>query len=76
MPKKWWAYGAKWITYVLNRRPTCALQDQTPEEARSGIKPNVQHFKVFGCIGHIHIPEAKMVKLDNKTVSVFFLGRS
>ena len=76
MPKEFWAEGVKWITYVLNRSPTSALQDQTPEEVWSGIKPNVKHFKVFGCIGHVHIPEAKRVKLDNKSCKCVFLGIS
>ena len=52
------------------------MQDQTPEEVWSGIKPNVQHFRVFGCIGHVHIPEAKRVKLDNKSCKCVFLGIS
>lgn len=76
MPKEFWAEGVKWITYVLNRSPTTALEDQTPEEAWSGMKPDVKHFKVFGCIGHVHIPEAKRTKLDNKSCKCIFLGVS
>lgn len=76
MPKEFWAEGVKWITYVLNRSPTNTLQDQTPEEVWSGIKPNVKHFRVFGCIGHVHVPEAKRTKLDNKSCKCVFLGVS
>lgn len=43
MSKEFWAEEVKWITYVLNRSPTTALQDQTLEEAWSGIKPDVKH---------------------------------
>lgn len=76
MPKEFWAEGVKWITYVLNRSPTSALQDQTPEEVWSGLKLNVKHFRVFGCIGHVHIPEAKRTKLDDKSCKCVFLGVS
>jgi len=76
MPKEFWAEGAKWITYVLNQSPTSALQEQTPEEAWSGLKPNVSHFKTFGCIGYVHIPEARRTKLDNKSCKAIFLGVS
>lgn len=76
MPNEFWEEGVKWITYVLNRSSASAVQDQTPEEAWSGVKPNVQQFKVFGCIGHFHIPEAKRVKLDDKIRKYVFLGVS
>lgn len=76
MPKEFWAEGVRWITYVLNRSPTTALKDQTPEEVWSGIKPDVKHFKVFGCVGHVHIPEAKRTKLDDKSCKCIFLGVS
>nr|GEW75859.1 hypothetical protein [Tanacetum cinerariifolium] len=46
-------------TSVINRCLTSAIKDMTPEEAWSGIKPSVEHFKVFGCIGHVHIPDVK-----------------
>lgn len=76
MPKEFWAEGVKWVTYVLNRSPTAALENQTPEEAWSGIKPDVTHFRVFGCIGHVHIPEAKRIKLDDKSCKCVFIGSS
>lgn len=52
------------------------LQNQTPEEAWSGIKPDVKHFKIFGCIGHVRIPEAKRTKLDDKSCKCVFIGVS
>lgn len=76
MPKEFWAEGVRWITYVLNRSPTTALENQTPEEAWNGFKPDVKHFKVFGCIGHVHIPEAKRTKLDDKSCKCIYLGLS
>jgi hypothetical protein len=47
----------------------------TPEEAWSGRKPVVDHFKIFGCIAYAHIPDAKKKKLDDKGEKcVFFCG--
>lgn len=31
---------------------------------------------MFGCIGHVHIPEAKHTKLDNKSCKCVFIGVS
>jgi len=46
----------------------------TPEEAWSGRKPVVDHFKIFGCIAYSHIPDAKRKKLDDKGEKYIFLG--
>ncbi|RVW45415.1 Retrovirus-related Pol polyprotein from transposon TNT 1-94 [Vitis vinifera] len=48
----------------------------TPEEAWSGSKPSVDHFRVFGCISHVHIPDSKRTKLDDKSVKCVLLGVS
>jgi hypothetical protein len=50
VPKEFWPDAVKWATYVLNRSPTLAVKDMTPEEAWSGQKPFVHHFRVFGCL--------------------------
>ena len=44
---------------MLNRSPTLVVKDMTPKEAWSGVKPNVDYFQVFGCIGHVHVPNNK-----------------
>jgi hypothetical protein len=35
-----------------------------PKEAFTGVKPEVGHFKIFGCPVYIHVPEDKRMKLD------------
>lgn len=47
---------------MLNRSPTSAMKDKTLEECVSEIKPNVEYFRVFGCIGHVHIYQTKKVE--------------
>ncbi|KAG6523630.1 hypothetical protein ZIOFF_013495 [Zingiber officinale] len=47
-----------------------------PEEALSGGKPAVNHFKIFGCIAYAHILDEKRKKLDDKGEKCVFLGVS
>jgi len=43
------------------------LQDKTPEEAWCGVKPSVQHLKVFGSLCFKHVPDQLRKKLDDKS---------
>ncbi|TXG65900.1 hypothetical protein EZV62_007175 [Acer yangbiense] len=56
--------------------PTLAIKDVTPDEAWSGVKPLVDHFRVFGCIAHVHVPEERRTKLDNRSITCVLLGVS
>lgn len=76
IPKPFWPEAVKWAIYVLNRCPTVALKDTTPEEVWSGAKPLVEHLRVFGCVCHIHVPDAKRTKLESKSISGILLGIS
>jgi hypothetical protein len=53
-----------------------AVKDATPEEAWTGDKPSMEHFRVFGCLAHVHVPEAKRTKLDNMSFVCVLLGVS
>ena len=44
IPKTFWPEVVNRTIYVLNRCPTLAVKDITPEEAWSGVKPSVDHF--------------------------------
>lgn len=76
VPLDFWPEAVNWAAHILNRCPTSAVNDKTPEEAWSGLKPSVEHFKIFGCIGHVHIPDIKRKKLDNRSRKCVFLGVS
>lgn len=76
IPKSFWPEAVNWSNYVLNRCPTVAVIDVTPEEAWSGMKPCVEHFRVFGCIAHVHVPKVRRSKLDNRSLTCVFLGVS
>lgn len=76
VPKSFWPEAVQWANHVLNRSPTVAVKDKTPEEAWSDRKPDVGYFKVFGCIGHVHIPDQRRTKLDDKSIKCVLLGFS
>jgi hypothetical protein len=76
IPKTFWPEAVNWTIYVLNRCPTFAVKDMTPEEVWSGVKPSIEHFRVFGCVAHIHIPDARRTKLENKNLYYVLLGVS
>lgn len=59
--------------YTLNRFPTKALKEKISNEAWSGIKPFVNHFKVLGFICYDHITAEKRIKFDEKCQNVYFL---
>ncbi|PNX60579.1 cysteine-rich receptor-like protein kinase 25-like protein, partial [Trifolium pratense] len=76
VPKRFWPEAVKWATYVMNMSPTLSVKDMTPEEAWSGRKPSVHHFKVFGCVAHVHIHDSQRKKLDDKSKKCVLLGVS
>lgn len=37
-------------------------------------KPSVKHFKVFGSVCYVHVPDSKRSKLDSKAKKCIFIG--
>lgn len=74
VPKLLWLEAVKWATYVLNKSLTLSVKDITPEEEWSDKKPSVKHFRVFGCIFYVHIPDVHRKKLDHKSIKCLFRG--
>ena len=50
------------------------MEGITPEEAWSGAKPNVSHFRIFGSLCFRHIPDQLRRKLDDKGEQMILLG--
>jgi len=42
--------------------------------AWSGVKPSVSYFKIFGCIGYVHVPDQQRSKLDDQSIKCVLLG--
>eukprot|EP01018_Ginkgo_biloba_P029277 Gb_13701 [translate_table: standard] len=69
LPNDYWAEAV----YILNHSPTKSVKNITPKEAWSGHKPFVTHFRVFGCMAYVHIPDKKRKKLDAKPQLCIFV---
>ena len=76
MPQYYWTEVVHTAVYIMNRTPTAAVHDVTPEEKFTGLKADVSHFKVFGCIAYVHIPDELRTKLDPKAEKCIFIGYS
>jgi hypothetical protein len=46
----------------------------TLEEAFTRVKPEVGHFRIFGCLVYFHIPKEKRTKLDPSGKKGTFVG--
>jgi hypothetical protein len=62
--------------YIVDRTPTKALKNITPEESWTKIKPDVSHFCVFGSISWAQIPDEKRKALQPKSEKCIFVGYS
>lgn len=76
IPKRFWPEAVNWSMYILNRSPNVTVENKTPKETWSGFRLAVEHFRVFDCIGRVHIPTDKKTKLDDKSHKRVFLGMS
>ncbi|CAA7019223.1 unnamed protein product [Microthlaspi erraticum] len=76
MPRFLWPDAARWTAYVLNRSFTKAVTGMVPEERWSGFKPRVDYFRVFGSVAHVHVPEQRRIKLDDRSQKCILLGVS
>jgi hypothetical protein len=73
--KKYWAEAVNTACYLQNILPSKAV-DKTPFELWNRRKPDVKHLHIFGCKGYAHLPNEKRRKLDEKAISLTFVGYS
>ncbi|KAE8734503.1 hypothetical protein F3Y22_tig00000764pilonHSYRG00191 [Hibiscus syriacus] len=74
LPKEFWAEAVACAVYLTNRSPTRSVWGKTPQEAWSGRKPDISHLRTFGSIAHVHVPDERRTKLDDKSESFIFIG--
>nr|KYP40553.1 Retrovirus-related Pol polyprotein from transposon TNT 1-94 [Cajanus cajan] len=55
VPKAIWPEAIRWCVHVQNRSPTSLVDQGTPKEVWSRVKPCVDYFRTFGCVAHVHI---------------------
>lgn len=59
LPKQYWVEAASTAVHILNRCPTKAEPNKTPEEAWTEKRPNLKYLRIFGCNAMVHVPKQK-----------------
>lgn len=74
MPNYLWGEAIRYSTYLLNIIGTRVLEDKTPYEVLRKKKPNIEHLRIFGCIGYAKIDKPHLRKLDDRLRMLVHLG--
>jgi len=72
MPLKFWGDCVSTAVYLLNRLPSKVIEYKTPYEMLYMHPPNVNHLKVFGCLGYASTPRA-LDKFASRAIPVVFI---
>lgn len=76
LPLFLWAKASNTVVYLQNKSPHHVLRNVTPEEDFSGKKPDVGHFRIFGCFTYSYVPKENMTKLEPTVDKGIFVGYS
>eukprot|EP00794_Sanderia_malayensis_P003565 gene3565-biopygen3052 len=76
LPYIFWAEAVATAVILRNRSPIVSVENMTPYESFNGRKPDVSHFKVFGCDAYMHIAKEERRKWDPKSKKCVFIGYS
>ena len=72
--KELWVEVVGIACYLVNKSPSSALGDKTPQDVWTGKEPSLTHLKVFGCDAYVHVPKENKSKLDKKVEKCIFIG--
>jgi hypothetical protein len=72
LPLNLWGEALKTTAYILNRVPT-KTANKTPYKLWNGRKPSLQYFRILGCPSEARCYRPQEKKLDEKTVSCYFI---
>ena len=74
LPLHLWVEACNTVVYLQNRSPHRILGMKTPEEAFSGKRPDVGHFKIFGSSVYFHVTKDARKKLELTVELGIFVG--
>ena len=74
LPHELWGEAVHSSVYILNRAPTRSLDGATPYEVWTRVKPNVEHFRVFGSLCQVKVLREKLKKLPDRSKPMVFIG--
>ena len=74
MPPPYWAEALSMATYLLNRRPSSAIQNDIPFSLLYGSPPDYSLLRVFGCLCYSNMTATARHKLAPRPTACVFLG--
>ena len=74
LPMILWAKACMTTIYVQNMSPHQILKNMTLEEAFTGVKPEIEHFRMFQCSVYFHVPKENRSKLNPSRRKDTFMG--
>jgi hypothetical protein len=74
LPHTLWNEALNSATYIPNKYYNISVNDMTPYEAWSSIKPEVTHFRIFRSCAWDQIPFEKRKALDPQRTECIFFG--
>jgi len=74
LPKLFWSYVVLHATFLINRVPTPLLKNKSPYQKLYDTLPDINSFKVFGCLCYASTILAHRSKLQSRARKSVFLG--
>lgn len=74
LPVSYWSYAILHVDFLINRIPTPLLQGQSPYHVLHQNLPDINTFKVFGCLCHASSLQNHKTKLQLRATKTVFLG--
>lgn len=68
VPTQFWAECMRTAAHVINHLPQAKLGFISPYEKLFEIKPTVRHFRVFGSVCYVFVPNHLRRKFDKKAL--------
>jgi hypothetical protein len=73
LPNTYWVLAFDVAVYIRNRVWSTGAKG-IPFEILTGVRPDVSHFRVFGCPAYVHTPEYQQRQLSEKAWKGIFVG--
>lgn len=72
-PAYLWSEAINKATYLINRCPSRSNNGVTSKERYIGIRPAVNHLRIFGLLAYVYIPQYQRNKIQLKSICCFFV---
>jgi hypothetical protein len=74
LPPSFWPLAVAAYVHTRNRTPSAALHGDTPYHIWTGKKPDISHFRIFGCLAYVLVHKEKRKALQPHSKKCIFVG--